>query len=106
MDEPRKQLLMTSIRTLIATIGTIIGALGWASESTIQVIVGAIGAAVPIGIELWVSFKSGKKTEEKAIEGVNAGLAHAHETTPEGVVVPQVTDKEAKNIIQSYEQNK
>ena len=106
MDETKKQTLLTGLRQLVAVASTIVAALGYANDQVVQAWLGAVGAIIPIAIELWATFTSEKKTEGRVIDGVNAGLAHAHETTPEGVNVPQVTDKEAKNIAQAYEQNK
>lgn len=106
MDATKRQTLLTALRSLLTAIGSGVVTLGWANDHTVQLVIGAVMTIVPIAWEIYATFTSEQYTEDKVIDGVNAGLAHANDITPEGIVVEQVSDREAKNIAQAYEQNK
>lgn len=78
MNEANKQAILSGIRSILAIIGGVVTAHGYASDETAKEIIGAIMAVVPIIWGIWDKYQSERKTAAREAVAVNAGVALAN----------------------------
>lgn len=101
MTEATKQAILSVIRTTLAALGTILAGKGVIDDATYQQILGAIMVIIPMIWGAWEKFTSEKKTQQREVNGVRAGIAAAVDPT-NTINTPDVSAQTAKAVISTY----
>jgi hypothetical protein len=90
MDDAQKQAALSALRTLLAVAGAWIVKQGWADDSTVNEVIGAVMILGPLAWGMADKFLSEKKTAEREHQALNAGIAISNaDPSPDTPAVPK-----------------
>lgn len=96
MNEATKQAVLSAIRSILITIGSILAARGYVDEQTANTIIGAVMVIIPVAWGIWDKIHSEQKTAAREATAVNVGIVVADSTKGK---TPLTTPAEAASLI-------
>lgn len=98
MDDSTKQALLSALRSIMMVAGAALASHGIIKAEDVNMLVGALITVIPIVWGIVDKYIADRKTKDKEIAAVNAGVALAQTTT----VGPTVRSSDVPQIIKDF----
>lgn len=101
MNAESKQALLSAVRSLLITAGSVLVTKGYVDDATLQAIIGAIMVLVPVLWGIWDKYQSEASAKAREVTAVNAGITLSNQSSE--YTQPVSSTAEAKAVIQQYQ---